>query len=120
MDKIKVSVVHCSSYDMEILDPALGNCLDALNCFKDIIKPGKKILIKPNLLSPNNPEKAITTHPLFVEAVIKKIVEITGQPENITLADSCVPILPHTKNGLRKLYEATRDDQSSKKDGNNL
>ena len=107
MGKTKVSVVNCSSYDPEILDPALKECLKALNCFKDIIKPGKKILIKPNLLSPNNPQKAITTHPMFVVAVIKKIVEITGQPENITLADSCVPILPYTENGLKKLYEAT-------------
>lgn len=107
MDKIKVSVANCNSYVPEILDPALEDCLKALNCFKDIIKPGKKILIKPNLLSPSNPEKAITTHPMFVEAVVKKIVEITGQPENITLADSCVPILPHTKNGLKKLYETT-------------
>ena len=107
MDKIKVSVVSCTSYDPGILDTALEDCLNALDCFKDIIKAGKKILIKPNLLSPNNPEKAITTHPMFVEAIIKKIVTITGQPENITLADSCVPILPHTKNGLKKLYEAT-------------
>ena len=107
MNKIRVSVVKCSSYDPEILDPALERCLGALNCFRDIIKPGKKILLKPNLLSPNSPEKAITTHPLFVEAVIKKIVQITGQPENITLADSCVPILPYTENGLKKLYEAT-------------
>jgi len=107
LNKIKVSVTNCSSYVPEIIDPALEECLNELSCFKDIIKPGKKILIKPNLLSPNNPEKAITTHPLFVEAVIKKIVEVTGQPENITLADSCVPILAHTKNGLRKLYEAT-------------
>jgi uncharacterized protein (DUF362 family)/Pyruvate/2-oxoacid:ferredoxin oxidoreductase delta subunit len=107
LNKIKVSVVNCTSYDPEILDNALEDCLNTLNCFKDIIKPGKKILIKPNLLSPNNKEKAITTHPMFVEAVIKKIVQITGQPENITLADSCVPILPHTGNGLKKLYEAT-------------
>lgn len=120
MEKIKVSVVRCSSYDMEILGPALGNCLDALNCFKGIIKPGKKILLKPNLLSPNNPEKAITTHPAFVEAVIKKIIDITGQPENITLADSCVPILAHTKKGLRKLYEATQMIDLPKKTGISL
>jgi len=117
LTKIKVSVVHCSSYDPEIIDPALEECLSALNCFKDIIKPGKKILIKPNLLSPNNPEKAITTHPMFVEAIIKKIVEVTGQPENITLADSCVPILPYTENGLKKLYEATGMINLSEKTG---
>ena len=117
MTKIKVSVVHCSSYDSEIIDPALGECLKALYCFKDVIKPGKKILIKPNLLSPNNPEKAITTHPMFVEAVIKKIIEVTGQPENITLADSCVPILPYTESGLKKLYEATGMINLSEKTG---
>jgi len=120
LNKIKVSVVNCSSYDPEILDPALGRCLGALNCFRDIIKPGKKILLKPNLLSPNSPEKAITTHPLFVEAIIKKIVDVTGQPENITLADSCVPILPYTESGLKKLYEATGMINLPKRTGINL
>lgn len=107
MDKIKVSVARCESYDKENVGPALGKCLGLLGSFKDIIKPDKKILIKPNLLSPNVPEKAITTHPLFVEEIIRKIVEITSQPENIILADSCVPILSYTESGLKKLYEAT-------------
>jgi uncharacterized protein (DUF362 family)/Pyruvate/2-oxoacid:ferredoxin oxidoreductase delta subunit len=107
LDKIKVSVINCDSYDPEIIDPALEGCINALDCFEDIIRPEMKILIKPNLLSPNKPEKAITTHPLFVEAIIKKIVQTTGRPENITLADSCVPILSHTESGLKKLYEAT-------------
>ncbi|MCL4386513.1 MAG: DUF362 domain-containing protein [Actinobacteria bacterium] len=107
MDKIKVSVVKCDSYSSEILDLKLGNCLDMLNNFNDIIKPDKKILIKPNLLSPSEPEKAITTHPLFIESIVKKILEITNQPENIILADSFAPVLPYTKNGIKKLYGAT-------------
>ncbi|MCE5329794.1 DUF362 domain-containing protein [bacterium] len=107
MDKIRVSVIKCESYDKEMLDPALDMCLNALDNFKDIIKPGKKILIKPNLLSPHEPEKAITTHPLFIECIIKKIINITKQPENIIIADSCVPTLPYTATGLKKLYEAT-------------
>jgi uncharacterized protein (DUF362 family)/Pyruvate/2-oxoacid:ferredoxin oxidoreductase delta subunit len=32
---------------------------------------GRKILMKPNILSDDDPEKAITTHPVVVEAVIR-------------------------------------------------
>jgi len=107
LEKIQVSARKCDSYDNDILIPVLKQCLSDIGGFKELIKPGLKILLKPNLLSPNPPEKAITTHPLFVEAVIKIITEITKDPGNIIIADSCVPIYPHTKKGLKKLYEKT-------------
>ena len=107
MDKVKVSIIKCDNYDKDVLNPALDNCLKNLGNFEDIIKKDAKILIKPNLLSPNEPEKAVTTHPLFLEALINKIVNLTGKPENITVADSCVPVLPFTRKGLQKLYEKT-------------
>jgi uncharacterized protein (DUF362 family)/ferredoxin len=34
-----------------------------------LIEPGAQVLIKPNLLMPAPPEKAVTTHPLIVKAV---------------------------------------------------
>jgi len=117
MDKIKVSVKRCGDYDEENLSSALDTCLNALGNFNDIVRPDKKILLKPNLLSPSEPEKAITTHPLFIESIIKKIVKITNQPENIILADSCVPLLKYNKNGLRRLYEATGMDSLPERTG---
>lgn len=47
-----------------------------------------KILLKPNMLSRCAPEKAVTTHPAVVEAVILALLEMGATGENITVADS--------------------------------
>lgn len=64
----KVSIVKCSSYKNEEVKSALLASLKNIN-FE--FKPGIKVLIKPNLLSPSLPEKAITTHPVIIEELCK-------------------------------------------------
>ena len=46
------------------------------------------VLLKPNMLSRSVPEKAVTTHPAVVEAVITVLKELGAKSENITIADS--------------------------------
>lgn len=46
------------------------------------------ILLKPNMLSKSSPEKAVTTHPVVVEAVIRALTAFGAKAENITIADS--------------------------------
>jgi uncharacterized protein (DUF362 family)/Pyruvate/2-oxoacid:ferredoxin oxidoreductase delta subunit len=36
---------------------------------------GKKVLVKPNILAPHPPEKAVTTHPLLVKYVVEALVK---------------------------------------------
>jgi len=59
----------------EIMDGAGG----------DRIQPGTRVLIKPNFLMPAGPEKAITTHPLVVKAVVEYVLEKGAKP---VVADS--------------------------------
>jgi len=59
----------------EIMDGAGG----------DRIQSGMRVLIKPNLLLPAAPEKAITTHPLVVKAVVEYVLEKGAMP---VVADS--------------------------------
>lgn len=47
---------------------------------------GKKVLLKPNLLAKHTPEKAVTTHPAVVLAVIRAVKRRGAQ--SIVLADS--------------------------------
>ncbi|MDQ7779548.1 MAG: DUF362 domain-containing protein [Planctomycetota bacterium] len=42
--------------------------------------PGKTVLVKPNLLVPQPPEKAITTHPLVLKSVLQLVQEAGGRP----------------------------------------
>lgn len=47
---------------------------------QNIIKPGDKVLIKPNLLKADPPEKAVTTHPAVVRALIELIRDLGAVP----------------------------------------
>lgn len=45
-----------------------------------LIKRGDRVLIKPNMLAPKKPEKAVTTHPVVVWTVVEKVIELGGKP----------------------------------------
>jgi uncharacterized protein (DUF362 family)/NAD-dependent dihydropyrimidine dehydrogenase PreA subunit len=68
MNRYRVSVVRCDAYDPERVSKALAETLAHLDAS---FKPGMRILIKPNLMSPVKPERAITTHPVVLEELCK-------------------------------------------------
>ena len=68
-----VVVKRCRSYDPEILSGVLDDIFMALSGFYRAIKDAGRILLKPNLLSPADQSLAVTTHPLFIEAVVKTV-----------------------------------------------
>ncbi|MDD5020509.1 MAG: DUF362 domain-containing protein [Endomicrobiaceae bacterium] len=79
MTKTIISSSYCDKYDNNI-DNIVLKTLQPLGVLTDIIKPGSKILIKPNLLSARRPDEAITTHPSIVKAVIKIVKSCGATP----------------------------------------
>lgn len=65
----RVALVKAESYEGAALDQAISQALSHLGGLKRFVKPGMRVLLKPNLLSAKAPERAITTHPEFVAAV---------------------------------------------------
>ena len=63
-----VSCLSCSEYDVDIIVPLLE---EAYTKTEGPEVAGKTILLKPNILFDETPNKAVTTHPVFVEAVIR-------------------------------------------------
>ena len=65
----KVALVRCGSYGQHTVaaaaQEAFSSVLDATEGLK-----GKRVLVKPNLLSAKDPRRGITTHPAVVGAVI--------------------------------------------------
>jgi len=79
----KVAIERCSAYEPEKLNAALKSAvLDA--DFPDV--KGKTVLLKPNIVMDSAPEKAVTTHPVFLEAVIRLVKERGAS--NILVGDS--------------------------------
>jgi len=71
-NKHRVSVIRCDDYESANVRSALEKSLSHLGVS---FKMGKKVLIKPNLMSPTKPEKAITTHPIILEELCKILKE---------------------------------------------
>ena len=64
----KVSIRKCSDYDLQKVYNSVSDIYESTN---GPDPGGKKVLVKPNILSENDPSKCVSTHPVVVEAVIK-------------------------------------------------
>jgi uncharacterized protein (DUF362 family)/ferredoxin len=72
-------IIRKATYDYENLKPIIFEVLDAIS--NGLIQKQRRVLIKPNLLSPAKPEKAILTHPLVVKAVAEYVLSKGGHPQ---------------------------------------
>ncbi|MBN2422338.1 DUF362 domain-containing protein [Candidatus Woesearchaeota archaeon] len=77
--KAKVSIVKCESYQQKEVDTAVKKAVDLIGGIDKFVKKGDNVLLKPNLLSANSPDKHVTTHPGVVEAVIKLVKKAGGK-----------------------------------------
>lgn len=75
-----VACQRCASYEEPGLSQAIAACLEPLGGFEARIRPGDRVFCKVNLLMPAAPERAITTHPAVLRAVIRGIREAGGEP----------------------------------------
>jgi len=72
MSTAKVSIVRAYDYDSAHLYSAVETSIDLIGGLEAIVKPGSKVFVKINHLSPpSEAEKGIVTHPAFVEAVLE-------------------------------------------------
>jgi len=78
--KPKVTIVSCPDYTFEKVLAAVKKSTDLLGGLQQFVKPGNRVLIKPNLLSGRPPEKAVTTHPSVVKASIQLVKDLGGIP----------------------------------------
>jgi len=78
--KTKVSIVKCPSYEQAFVNQAVKHAVDLIGGLKTFIKKNDKVFLKVNLLQAAKPEKAITTHPAIVKAVIQLVKKIGAIP----------------------------------------
>lgn len=64
----KVVLMRCESYDYEKVSGAINRGIELLGGADMFVRPGERILLKPNLLTAEIPEKCATTHPMVFRA----------------------------------------------------
>ncbi|MEA3361902.1 MAG: DUF362 domain-containing protein [Thermodesulfobacteriota bacterium] len=103
----RVSLQGLKSYNPTETLTAIEKLLQPLGGMPAFIKPGQKVLIKPNLLAGKTPDKAVTTHPEIVRAVIKLAQKAGGEvslgdspgigsPENVARKSGILAVLEET------------------------
>ncbi len=81
----KVALVKCTSYDAAQVKDSVVKAFDCLGGVKKFIRPGMKVLIKPNLVMPKKPGEAATTHPIVVQAICEQVISAGA---DVLIADS--------------------------------
>lgn len=71
--KTAVSIERCAGYKLEQVTKSVRASVEAIGGIDQYVRPGERVLVKPNLLAAYPPERAVTTHPIFLIAVIKLI-----------------------------------------------
>ncbi|UCF78903.1 MAG: DUF362 domain-containing protein [Candidatus Eiseniibacteriota bacterium] len=77
------SLVHiekCEGYAEERVRASIRRGLGAMGGLGELIRPGWRVLIKPNLLSARAPERAVTTHPSVVGIVAEEVMRCGAVP----------------------------------------
>ena len=93
----KVALIRCESYEYEKVRSAVGRGFDLIGGVGIFVKQRQRLLLKPNLLIGEAPEKCVTSHPAVFRAVAE-IIKETGVV--VSYGDS--PAIGSTSSAARK------------------
>ena len=71
----KVAIVRCANYEPERVLEAARRAFELIGGFGRFVRPGQRVLIKPNLLAAAEPARAVTTHPAVVRVLAMLVRE---------------------------------------------
>ena len=97
-----VSVCRVDAYQAEALDAAVERHFEAIRA-DEIIKPGMRVLLKPNLVAGRKPDAAVTTRAELLMAICRKLRRMGI--EKTVVADS--PGGLYTPASLHAVYSAS-------------
>jgi uncharacterized protein (DUF362 family)/Pyruvate/2-oxoacid:ferredoxin oxidoreductase delta subunit len=99
-----VTSVICDTYQLDAVRQAVTAVLTPLGGIERFVRPGMKVLLKPNLLAAADPERAVTTHPAVTRAVAEMVQKAGGE---VWIGDS--PAGP-VENGPQVCYKSGTTD----------
>lgn len=113
MDKSRVSIVKCENYDPYLVQKTLRRAVDLIGGMGAFVRPGERVLVKPNILSARKPEEAVCTHPEIIRAVIRLLKE---KGASVTMGDSPGGFIKD----IRKVYDVSGISDVAREENVNL
>ena len=87
----RVVLVRCNTYDQNAVNDAVGRALSLLGGTQTFMNPEEHLLLKPNLLAADPPEKNTATHPAVFQAVAYHLQKAGAK---LSYGDSPAPTAP--------------------------
>ena len=83
----RVAIVRCEDYEMANVRRSLDDALERIPEADDVFAPGKRVLLKPNLLSSTHAiDDAVNTHPSVMRALAEYAIDRGAE---VLMGDSC-------------------------------
>ena len=96
---VEVCVSSCETYEYNTVRAALAEQFRLLKA-EEVIRPGMRVAVKPNLVVRSAPEEGAVTHPVVICAVVSLLRELGA---SVVIAES--PGGPYTPVLLKSIYE---------------
>ncbi len=75
-----VSLIRATSYERQQLEQSVTEVLAPLGGIEAFVKPGQRVLLKPNLLTGSRPTKECVTRIELVAAIARQVIAAGGKP----------------------------------------
>jgi len=99
----KISVRKCDEYDIDKISDLISDIYEKTDG-PDV--KGKRVLLKPNILTDDNPDKCISTHPVVVEAMVR-FLQVRGA--TVFIGDSPAVHASKFKGEKSGIYKVCKD-----------
>ncbi len=81
MTKTNVALIRCPDYEPDRVATAIHRQFELLGGLKQFVRPGDKVLLKPNFIAPRSPEQSATqTHPVVILEMAKLLKDYGARP----------------------------------------
>ncbi|HCE43597.1 MAG TPA: hypothetical protein DET40_08615 [Lentisphaeria bacterium] len=110
----KVSIVRCKDYDKGLVEDAVARSMELIGGIGSVVKSGDKVMLKVNITDMMPVDKAVTTHPAVVRAVLKLLNDSGAK---VSIGESCGSTRWDAADEMRKKAKAKlfkKDFESAK------
>jgi uncharacterized protein (DUF362 family)/NAD-dependent dihydropyrimidine dehydrogenase PreA subunit len=97
----RVALAKCATYDVSAVEASVRRAVETLGGMPRFVQSGQRVLVKPNLVLPSDPARAIITHPAVVRAVVRLAQEAGGR---VLIADNPT-VVPVTQQLWQAAYQ---------------
>lgn len=75
-----VALISQKDYSGKELKNSLEDLIQALGGLDHFVKPGDRVLLKPNMLSARKPERRVTTDPMVIRGIAEMLLDCGAKP----------------------------------------